>query len=198
MFTNSVRWMIPTLALLLMLTACGLGSGGVVTLDGTEDGSSATPAPSVDPEEAIFAFSDCMREHGVDVPDPQVVEGGGGGGLGFRADPSGAPAIDRESEEFQAAMEACRDLLDGFAAGPGNGPELTEEQEQAMIDFAECMREHGIDMPDPVNGGITFGLGDGEEGAEPPFDPQSPEFQEANEACRDLLGDFGPRTEVRQ
>ena len=38
-------------------------------------------------------------------------------------------------------------------------------QEQALA-FAQCMREHGIDMPDPQFGndgnGATVGIGDGE------------------------------------
>jgi hypothetical protein len=62
------------------------------------------------------------------------------------------------------------------------------------------MREHGIDMPDPnTDGGITIQRSDdgkvtnGDSG----FDPSSPEFQEAQEACQPILGDdVGPRTQT--
>ena len=86
------------------------------------------------------------------------------------------------SEEFQAAEEACREHLEGAGIGPGNAPPLSEDAEQAMLDFARCMREHGIDMPDPGEGGLISRVGaDGE------LDPRSEEFQEAQEACRQHL-----------
>jgi hypothetical protein len=186
---KNVQWIIALglMLLLLLLSGCGLGTRGVVTLDGTEDGSTATPAPSVDPEDAVFAFTDCMREHGIDVPDPQTVGGGGGGGRVFTADPSNRPDIDPQSDEFQAAMEACRQYLQGFAGDDGQGPDLTVEQEQALLDFTECMREQGIDMPDPGTGGFFVGPGPDASEGERPIDPQSDEFQAAMEACRDNL-----------
>src|SRR5688572_208984 len=183
---------------MLLMAAC-TSTTGVSTLDGTEDGATPTPEASVDPEQAIFDFAECMREHGIDMPDPEIVRGGPGEGgergfIGRGADEGpAARQFDPNSEEFQAAEEACREHLEGFGAGPGDGPELSEEQQQAFLDFAECMREHGIDMPDPQfdGGGVTIGPPD--EGEGPAFDPGSEEFQLAEEACSEHLGDV--RTE---
>ena len=66
-----------------------------------------------------------------------------------------------------------------------------------MLDFARCMREHGIDMPDPGEGGMIFNVGGpGEDGS---FDKDT--FEAAQEACQDLLpgrlgGEDGPGLQV--
>ena len=180
------------LSILILLTACGSGPE-VATIDGV-DGATPTPsasAASEDPEEAMFAFAECMREHGIDMPDPTILrsdagDGAGGGGIiTDEAGPGDGPQIDPNSDEFQAAQEACEHHLEGLGAiEPGDGPELTPEQEEAFLAFTECMREHGIDMPDFGTGGAVR-IGPDEAG--PNFDPFSDEFQAAREECDELL-----------
>ena len=169
----------------LAIAACtggGAAPSGVASLedpDATASPNASGVAASISPEDAMLAFARCMREHGVDVPDPQP---GNQGGITFRIDASG---IDRE--QFQDAQEACGDLMQGAGFGPGQA--LSPEDQDKLVEFAACMREHGIDMPDPQTaaggGGIRIG-GDG-------VDPGSPEFQDAMEACDDLMPGFGPR-----
>ena len=64
-----------------------------------------------------------------------------------------------------------------------------------MLAFAKCMREHGIDMPDPTFDGdgrvaISAARVDGDEDAStgPAFDFESDEFQDAQKACGGKLG----------
>jgi hypothetical protein len=113
-----------------------------------------------------------MREHGIDIPDPSTdgrIRVGPGEG------------IDPESDEFQAAQDACGDIL-------GPPPELSEADQavmqDALLEFARCMREHGIDMPDPTFdggcGGFAFGLPEG-------VSPDDPAFQDAQEACQPIM-----------
>ena len=91
-------------------------------------------------------------------------------------------------------MEACRELIARRLGGPG-GRELTPEDQDKMLAFTECMREHGVDMPDPQfgegGGFIRVGPGDGANGDGPAFDPNDSDFQAAQEACRELLPGFG-------
>jgi len=191
----------PTAALvtlLLLLTACGATSG-VATIDGGED---ATPTPSAstgsdDPEDAMFAFAECMREQGIDMPDPVIrrFEGSGSGSIsGGReeAPRRDGPAFDPNSEEFQAAEEVCGEHLEGLGGlEPGDAPQLTPEQEEALIAFTECMREHGIDMPDPGAGAIRIGPD-----SDTDFDPNSEKFRIAEEECRSHLEDVrGPENQ---
>lgn len=171
----------------LTLAACASGGGddGVATLgQGDGSGADASASPSVDPEDALAEFAECMRDNGIeDFPDPQIDENGGitiqapgGGG-------DGAPS-EEDLEDLQAAMEACQDLLPQ-GLGPG---EISEEDQaafqDALLEYAQCMRDQGIDYPDPAlsEGGGFIGGGEG-------FDPNDPDFQAADEACRPILDD---------
>jgi hypothetical protein len=166
-------------ALTLVLAACG-GSGdsnGVASLtdttgQSTTNGSSGnTGTGKKDPEEAALEYTKCMREHGVDMPDP-----GAGGELRLEVRPG-------NREKVENAQKACEDLLENAR------PRLSEEQQAAMqealLAFAKCMRQHGIDMPDPKfseGGRVTqqqFGRGG--------VDPDDPKFQEAAEACEPIM-----------
>jgi hypothetical protein len=117
--------------LVLALTACGGGDDsdavasvtdatGQTTPEGGEgsddDGSSG--ADEQDRREAELEFAKCMREHGVDFPDPV------NGRFEFRAERG-------EQEKMEEAQEACRPILE--AVGP---PPLDEEQEAEQRDAA--------------------------------------------------------------
>jgi len=198
---------VPGLLALLLLSACG-AAPGVATIDGADD---ATPSPSAsagsgDPEQAMLAFADCMREEGIDMPDPVISRNdssSSSGGFNSSVDEAGpgdGPTFDPNSEEFQAAQEACQHFLEDLEAmDPDDAPPLSPEEEEAFLAFTECMRENGIDMPDPGSGGaIRIGPGPGADSeTDPPFDPRSEEFQAAEEACRshlDGLERVGPGT----
>lgn len=165
-----------------LLAACASGSDddGVASLGGRSADPSASASPSVDPEEAVQAFAECMREHGVeDFPDPQIDEDGG-----IQMQGPGPGDVDRAT--LDAAMEACQDLLpEGTGPGEGEGPAPEEQAalEDALLGYAQCMRDHGIDFPDPEfsGGGVIQNGGD--------FDPDDPAFQDADEACKHFLDD---------
>ena len=174
------------LGLALALVACGgspdgdrvaTRSGGGAT--GTTDG--AAKAADKDPQQAALDFAKCMREHGIDMPDPQVDDQGrvrvrvGGPGGGARPDP----------EKLDEAQKACGGLMGG-----GDGPgQIDPEERDAMVAFARCMREHGIDMPDPTGDGLVMRKDDSGRGGGP--DPSSEKFQEAEKACDHHLATLG-------
>jgi hypothetical protein len=191
------RWTAALVALALMGAACSNGGGddGVATLGGDQGAAAASASPSADPEDALAEFAECMRENGIeDFPDPQIDEDGritfgapSGGGDGEAPEPG-------DRERLDEAMAACQDLLPQ-GLGPGN---LTPEDEaafqDALVDYTDCMREQGIDMPDPDFSGDGGGFIGGAEGV----DPQDPAFQDADELCRHFLEDagFGPGEEA--
>ena len=183
---------------LLAAVASGCGSSGgddgVAALDtgasAAASSDSTTPGDAEqDPQEAALEWARCMREHGVDVPDPEV---GSGGRVTVRR--RAGTRIDASNEKFQAAVEECGTPL-------GNArPQLTEEQreqlQETMLKFAKCMREHGVDMPDPdfSGGGGLFRVGGPGRGG---VNPDDPDFQKAQEACQPILQELeetiGPR-----
>jgi hypothetical protein len=169
-----------------LLAACANGSDedGVASLGGdAATGATGMSGSNEDPEEALQAFAECMREHGVeDFPDPQIDEDGG---IEIGA-PAGGPG-DADRETLDAAMEACQDLLPQDLGPGGEGPSAEDQAalEDAMLAYAQCMRDHGIDFPDPdFSGGAVIQQGGN-------FDPSDPEFQDADEACNHFLGDAG-------
>jgi hypothetical protein len=66
------------------------------------------------------------------------------------------------------------------------------QQRQALsqaLKFSACMRAHGVpSFPDPTtrNGGVTISLGGSG------MNPNSPQFQSAQRACRSLMPGGGP------
>jgi hypothetical protein len=169
------------IAVLILVAACSGGSTtpSVASLD---DGSTETTATTVagasqaDQEQAALEFAQCMRDHGVDMPDP-TVDGDGN----IRMTPpdfgeDGPP--EGFMETARAAAEACGELLEGI--GFGFSPEDQAELEDQLLEFTSCMRDHGIDMPDPNFNG-TPGEGGGFIGR---IDPNDPDFQAAFEECR--------------
>ena len=162
----------PLAASAVLLLGCGGESD-------TDDPQAAAPptqetASVAGTREALLAYARCMREQGVDMPDPRTDETG----RLLLVPPEG----DTGTPRFQAADRACSELRDsGVPAAPP--PEAGAELRAAMLEHARCMREQGIDMPDPqvaANGGATIPLG----GA---VDPSDPDFREAQERCRDKL-----------
>lgn len=164
-----LRVVLTVLAVPLALAACSPGDGGgIASAGGTSP--SATGVEEVSEEERAFQFVECMRENGIDLPDPEP-DGEGGFTFGI-----GELGIDLSDARFQDALRACRDKLPR-----GGDRDLDDPEVQAQLrEFAECMRDNGIDMPDPDPGG---GFG----GAMAEIDRNSPAFQKALEACRDLL-----------
>jgi hypothetical protein len=181
---------IGAVVLLGALPACGGGGGDgdgsdVASLgtdavpDGTTDGSvvPVVTGPE-DPEEAMLAYTACMRDHGVDMPDPQT-DGEGRTMVALDADP--------ESGEFQEAQTACEPLMDNAMSEVEIDPEREAEMREQLLEYAACMRDHGIDMPDPTfgeNGGVTVQAGAvGGDDATNPVDDD--DFEAANAECAD-------------
>src|SRR5262245_8261309 len=77
------------------VASCGssAASGDEVASLGSTDATTAThdtTPTSVDPEDAFVEYSQCMRDHGIDLPDPQVISAddaqASGGGQVIRID----------------------------------------------------------------------------------------------------------------
>ncbi len=115
-------------------------------------------------------FAACIRRHGFgSFPDPN--------GQGVIT----VVGIDRHSPAFHAASSACAKLLPGGLHGPT--PAQQAEQRQQALALARCMRAHGVaDFPDPTGSGSFQGAGTGDG-----LDPNGPQFQRAESACRGLL-----------
>jgi hypothetical protein len=176
-----------SLASMLLVGACSTGTAqepGIATLatkspDASGAGAAPTVRPSLSPEdreEALLAFAACMRENGVDMPDPQF-------GLDGKANMGTLFAdLAEDDEKVQAATAACDALLPSSLA---DDPVLQAERQDALLVFAQCMRDNGVEMDDPVAGG---GPGRGPRAS---LDQNDPTVAAGLEVCRPLLGTTG-------
>lgn len=193
------RFVVWPIALLLVLAGCGGATDAedaVASLSGVSSSvADDVAAADVDQEAAMLALTECLRENGVDIADPTVDADGNvqlgqsDVGDGETGGPEPGGGVLRE------AFETCGDLLEGVALGFGQ-LDQTEFQD-TLLEFASCMRDNGVDMPDPdfSSGGPGDGDGEGQPGEGGPFgavDLDDPVFQAAQEACGDILAWFGP------
>lgn len=115
-------------ALVLVLTACGGGEEGGEQPNETQ--------------QLLSQYVECMRNNGVQLPDP--VEGDAG---------SVYEGVDQETPAFLQADKVCEPILQGVVADrQQQGGQDAEQQHDEMLALAECLREHGIDVADPVPG----------------------------------------------
>lgn len=177
--TMRPRLLILAGALLLALAACGGDTADTTaptlpTLTeetAAEAADTTTTTEAVDPEEAFQEYSQCMREQGIEMPDI-----GSGGG-----------AIEIDEGGFEA-MEEASAICDPILEDAFGEFELSPEQEAEMMDqelaLAQCMRDAGIDWPDPSGDGNAMI----ELGAD--IDPEA--LNEAMDTCmKDAFGDLG-------
>lgn len=178
-------WLLAVVA--LVLAACGTQTGddggngagaeAVATLEegnDTDSGSGSGNQP-VDAEEAMMAFAECMQDLGVDV---EVTVG-----------PDGNPGIMMQRHEgdgpsgFELA-DQCRHHLEGITSE--FHPEDQSELMDQVLELVRCIRDQGIDMPDPdiASGGFMF---------RPPEDVTEAEFLAAIAACDQFRPQGGGR-----
>jgi hypothetical protein len=115
-----------------------------------------------------------MRTNGVpDFPDP---------GPDGQFDPSQMRGSGLDMQKVQKGLTACRAL----APNGGQNAQLDPQQQEQARQFAQCMRDNGVDMadPDPNSGGLGMG------GAN--LNTADPQFQKALEACQDKLTSILP------
>lgn len=179
------------LAMALLAAACGSDTtvAGVASLeaDATFEVIEVAPDSEVDAEEAMLAYTECLRDEGMDVEDPEFDEDGS-----FRFRPVAADGGELDREVFQEARVVCDVHLEGVAVGFDQ--EDRSEIEDTLVAYAACMRDNGYDMADPDLSRERGVPGEGESGGGKPFgdiDREDPAFQAADEVCRDITAD-GP------
>lgn len=161
-------------AALLVTVAVGCG--------GSDEASGR--ASTTDENSGALKYAQCMREQGVNVPDPDangmipISPGGGGAASGGSGNGGPITAAPSANPKFAKAEEACSKHL---TANAGTRERLDEFQD-AALEFARCMRANGVsNFPDPKLEGGRLSVGG------PGFNPNDPAVQKATAACADKL-----------
>ena len=165
-------------ALALLAGACGGGgsdqrSNGVASIDGKQANSSSSKAKDGekrDPQDAALAWAKCMRRNGADVPEPDAK------GM-FVIEPGTEQPDEEAMKKADEACKAEREALQGSMGEPD------KDFQDKILKMARCMREQGIEMPDPKTG----------EGGETameidPDQVNDPGFKKAQSTCSKQVG----------
>jgi hypothetical protein len=177
--------LVGLLVLALMAAACGgspknpdaaSGSGTTTVAPGGKTGAPGSSGSSTTQAE-LLQLAKCVRVNGVPTfPDPSATAGT----LGAMVSAAG---IDLGSPTVQAALAACKQYYPTQNVTPAQ----SAAQNAQELQFAQCMRSHGVpNYPDPSSGTVTGGgavhlnlQGTG-------IDMSSPTFQAAAKACGGL------------
>jgi hypothetical protein len=149
---------------LLILGACSRAEGNDVASAGGEQNSTNPAATQssapLDEDAEALVFAECMRDNGIDMPDP----GPGQQGL---ADAFEAVAGDYGRATLRQAFSACQGLMPQYAQQQHEG--------EVMLELAECLREQGLEVSDNPFQDAHSGVID------------QNEFVAAMEVCRNVL-----------
>ena len=156
------RILLAGLLPLLLVTAAGCSKstdgGGVASVGGS---ARPSPTPSLTFLAQGIRYAQCLRQHGVPMPDPQVDANGEVHILG----------VDKHTLDqnvFASALAACAPYQ------PVTPPDLLEQKLASARDYSRCMRAHGVaDFPDPdANGRIVL-----------PDEITDPDYDQAKAFC---------------
>ena len=154
------------------ICACSSGQSGP-SVAGLPRHSARPPTAltQVQKFQRLVKFAECMRSHGIDVPDPRP----------------GAFQIPGATDPITtAAMRACQHWLPSLDPSSGVRPNANLAAElPGLIAYARCMRGRDIAMLDPNSFG-ALNLGQ-VPGITNDFGRHSPQFRAADAACRHLL-----------
>ncbi|MEO3811837.1 hypothetical protein ABGB17_22810 [Sphaerisporangium sp. B11E5] len=168
------RWsLILMCAAALSLASCaGGGQTAAPPAGQSSPEGQATASASSGTEDSLARWMTCMRQNGVPVEDPR--ESGR-----LSAADTGV-----SQEVLEKAQEACRQYVQSAAGDRpnANDPSVMDK----YLAYAACMRENGVDMPDPkadANGEIVM---------ESKTATDSPQYVKAQKACQSKLPGGGP------
>jgi hypothetical protein len=124
--------------LLVSLAACGAkkSDDGVASLTGkgsAKASASASPLSQAQMEALQLKYAQCMRQHGINMPDPKA------GKMSMMIKKG-------EEAKANAAQAACKQYLPNGGQAPAKADPKMRDQ---AVKFAQCMRKQGVSVPDP-------------------------------------------------
>ena len=140
------------LVVFLLISSCSFFSNdeeqGVLSLEGMD----STTTTIITPEERSWADSElllaqCIRDNNYELEDPKKP-----GDLRRILTPIFVEMNQEEREEFYSLIEKCAEEYDiPLDARDQATPEQQAEILDAELEIAKCIREKGLDVPDPTS-----------------------------------------------
>lgn len=202
------------ISLLFMLTACmecesSESDQGVASLNQAlampvvQNDNEVSLQPT--DEEITTEFTSCMRDQGFSVADPELNADGTINiekiRTEIRSNVVASVGNNNNTERIQGAFRDCLPILQNATfAQPREEEDIIVLQDR-LLEMAQCLRDDGIDVPDPdFSGGIRSGmmsmLGD--------VNIQNAKVQQSLTLCREIVfnnppngGNNDPRSNIR-
>jgi hypothetical protein len=160
MKTSSVATAMAAAVLALALTGCGTGSP-----KGSSSSSAARTSADQQQKDQELKYVECLRKNGMKIADP--VDG--------RYDLDNS---DSKDPKTKAALDACAQ----YAPSQQND-QMSAEERDGLVKIAQCMRKHGIKVPDPsTNRHVAVAV---------PSGTSAEEFQKVQQICQKETGQSG-------
>jgi hypothetical protein len=164
----------------VLATACGgAPTPGVASLGNTSTTgpSTAQSGSSASVENALLAYTHCMRTHGVpNMPEPTI------DASGMHLSATIGSGFDPNTPQFAAANKQCMHLVPRRGGVPPAST-ITPADQADYLKATACMRSHGIpNFPDPVfsNNTVTFSTSTS-------IDTNSAQYKNAFATCQKLI-----------
>ena len=98
-------------------------------------------------EEKATQFVECMRERGFkDLQDPALKADGS---INWGPIKETLGQLKQKDSKLRKAYDICLPLLQDFTNTKSESAEDLEEQKDKLLEHAKCLREKGLNVPDP-------------------------------------------------
>jgi hypothetical protein len=100
-------------------------------------------------EEVVTDFTQCMRDEGFDIPDPELNADGTVNLENLKENFDRDAGFNLQQKRSEKALDTCVPILaDATFAGKSDKEDPIETQDK-MLAFARCLRDQGLNVPDP-------------------------------------------------
>ena len=163
----------------VLVSACSTSppASSVASLPSRGGATTTTALTTQAADQAMINFAHCLRNHGLaSEPDPTHVAGHTGLSL----------EVPARTSSTSDALDACDHFIDTLVETKlAKAAAIAPGRLQALTNYARCMRSRDINMLDPDQYG-ALNLGH-VAGVSSDFGRYSPQFRQADGACRHLL-----------
>jgi hypothetical protein len=155
LFKLTIQGMV-IMTVFLAMTGCSSSdksSVGVARVDASQEiemPATRSSEPELTDEEIATKFTQCMRDHGLNVPDPTLNADGTVDLSGMRQSAFNDPKTAQLGASARRELfQECVPLLQGATFAQTPSQEDTIELQDDLLKLSQCLRENGFDVADP-------------------------------------------------
>ena len=139
------------LIILLLVSSCSFFNNdeeqGVVSLEGVDTTTTTITSEELSLVDSELLLAQCIRDNNYELEDPKKP-----GDLRRILTPIFIEMNQEEQQELYSIIEICADEYDiPLDAREEATPEQQAQLLDAELEIAQCIREKGLDVPDPTN-----------------------------------------------